>query len=177
MNLLLVIPSSYLPEGHDDDPPDALTVRGLGNRKNETFTRRVREDGVAAYPGSVRYLKAVRDAGLRRAVVSSSANCHDVLVGAGIEDLLEVRIDGVVAKPVLDLRLEPGHDRGSHRHHVHRGWEAMFERYRKEFGELAGEIERTQRRDLPDGWEKALPTFPPDPKGIATPDSSGQVPR
>ena len=84
-----------LPEGHDDDPPDALTVRGLGNRKNETFTRRVREDGVEAYPGSVRYLRAARDAGLRRAVVSSSANCHDVLVGAGIEDMLEVRIDGV----------------------------------------------------------------------------------
>ncbi len=54
-------------------------------------------------------------------------------------------------------------------------WEAMFERYRKQCPELAGEIERMQRRDLPDGWEKALPTFPPDPKGIATRDSSGQV--
>jgi len=54
-------------------------------------------------------------------------------------------------------------------------WEAMFERYRKEFPELAGEMERIQRRDLPDGWEKALPVFPPDPKGIATRDSSGQV--
>ena len=54
-------------------------------------------------------------------------------------------------------------------------WEAMFERYRKEFPELADQIERMQRRDLPDGWEKALPTFPPDPKGIATRDSSGQV--
>jgi len=54
-------------------------------------------------------------------------------------------------------------------------WEAMFERYRKEFPELADEMERIQRRDLPDGWEKALPVFPPDPKGIATRDSSGQV--
>jgi len=98
-----------LPEGHDDDPPDALTVRGLGNRKNETFTRRVREDGVEAYPGSVRYLRAARDAGLRRAVVSSSANCHDVLVGAGIEDMLEVRIDGVVAKQE-HLRGKPAPD-------------------------------------------------------------------
>ena len=87
-----------LPEGHDDDPPDALTVRGLGNRKNEIFTRRVRADGVEAYPGSVRYLQAARDAGLRRAVVSSSANCHDILVAAGLEDLFEVRIDGVTAK-------------------------------------------------------------------------------
>jgi len=98
-----------LPEGHDDDPPDALTVRGLGNRKNEIFTQRVREDGVEAYPGSVRYLRAVRDAGLGCAVVSSSANCHDVLVGAGIEDLLEVRIDGVVAKQE-HLRGKPAPD-------------------------------------------------------------------
>jgi transketolase len=54
-------------------------------------------------------------------------------------------------------------------------WEAMFERYRQAFPELADEIERIQRRDLPDGWEKALPTFPPDTKGIASRDSSGQV--
>ena len=98
-----------LPEGHDDDPPNALTVRGLGNRKNEIFTQRVREDGVEAYPGLIRYLEATRDAGLRRAVVSSSANCHDVLVGAGIEDLLEVRIDGVVAKQE-QLRGKPAPD-------------------------------------------------------------------
>jgi beta-phosphoglucomutase family hydrolase len=87
-----------LPEGQDDDPPDALTIRGLGNRKNELFHQLVREDGVEAYPGSVRYLRAARDAGLRRAVVSSSANCHDILVGAGIEDMFEARIDGVTAK-------------------------------------------------------------------------------
>ena len=98
-----------LPEGRDDDPPDAVTVRGLGNRKNEIFTRLVREDGVEAYPGSVRYLRAARDAGLRRAVVSSSANCHDVLVGAGIEDLLEVRVDGVTAKQE-GLRGKPAPD-------------------------------------------------------------------
>ncbi len=57
----------------------------------------IRTSGVEAYEGSVRYVRAVRDAGLRRAVVSSSANCHDVLVAAGIEDLFEARIDGVVA--------------------------------------------------------------------------------
>ncbi len=98
-----------LPEGRDEDPPDALTIRGLGNRKNEIFRRRAREDGVEAYPGSVLYLRAARDAGLRRAVVSSSANCHDVLVGAGIEDLLEVRIDGVMAKQE-HLRGKPAPD-------------------------------------------------------------------
>ena len=87
-----------LPDGSDDDPPDAETVHGLGNRKNEILLRRIRQDGVQAYEGSVRYLRAARDAGLRRAVVSSSANCRDVLVAAGIEDLFEARIDAVVAK-------------------------------------------------------------------------------
>ena len=98
-----------LPEGRDDDPPDALTVDGLGNRKNQIVPRRIREDGVEAYPGSVRYLRAARDAGLRRAVVTSSANCHDVLVGAGIEDLFEARIDGVVAEQE-HLRGKPAPD-------------------------------------------------------------------
>ncbi|WP_171165380.1 HAD family phosphatase [Streptomyces sp. I05A-00742] len=86
-----------LPEGADDDPPDRETVHGLGNRKNALVLAKIKEEGVEVYPGSVRYVEAVRAAGLRRAVVSSSANCRDVLVAAGIEDLFEVRIDGVVA--------------------------------------------------------------------------------
>jgi beta-phosphoglucomutase family hydrolase len=86
-----------LPEGSSDDPPDVETVRGLGNRKNELVLGIMKRDGVEPYEGSVRYLHAVRDAGLRRAVVSSSANCRDVLIAAGIEDLLEVRVDGIVA--------------------------------------------------------------------------------
>jgi len=87
-----------LPEGADDDPPGAETVHGLGNRKNELVLRLIRERGVEAYEGSVRYLRAARAAGLRRAVVSSSANCRDVLAAAGIEELLEARIDGIVAR-------------------------------------------------------------------------------
>jgi beta-phosphoglucomutase family hydrolase len=87
-----------LPDGRKDDPADAQTVHGLGNRKNEIVLQRIRAGGVEAYDGSVRYVRAVRDAGLRRAVVSSSANCRDVLVAAGIEDLFEARIDGVVAE-------------------------------------------------------------------------------
>jgi beta-phosphoglucomutase family hydrolase len=87
-----------LPEGNENDPPEAETIYGLGNRKNEILLRRIRQDGVEAYPGSVRYVKAVRDAGLHRAVVSSSANAHDVLVAAGIDDLFDARIDGVVAE-------------------------------------------------------------------------------
>jgi beta-phosphoglucomutase family hydrolase len=86
-----------LPEGSPDDPPDAETVNGLGNRKNVILLKLIKENGVEAYEGSVRYVRAARDAGLRRAVVSSSANCRDVLVAAGIEDLFEARIDGVVA--------------------------------------------------------------------------------
>ena len=87
-----------LPEGEPDDPPDAETVQGLGNRKNEIVLRRIHDDGVTPYPGSVRYVHAARDAGLRRAVVSSSTNCHDVLVAAGIADLFDERIDGLVAE-------------------------------------------------------------------------------
>jgi beta-phosphoglucomutase family hydrolase len=87
-----------LPRGEPSDPPDAETVDGLGNRKNEILLRLIRERGVEAYEGSVRYVRAAKQAGLRRAVVSSSTNCHDVLVAAGIEDLFEARIDGVVAE-------------------------------------------------------------------------------
>ena len=87
-----------LPEGDPDDPPDAETVHGLGNRKNELVLALIKRDGVEPYEGSVRYLHAAEAAGLRRAVVSSSANCKDVLEAAGIEDLLEVRVDGIVAE-------------------------------------------------------------------------------
>ena len=86
-----------LPEGTADDPETADTVHGLGRRKNGIFLALMREQGVEAYPGSVRYVRAVKDAGLRTAVVSSSENCHETLVAAGIADLFDVRIDGVVA--------------------------------------------------------------------------------
>jgi HAD superfamily hydrolase (TIGR01509 family) len=87
-----------LPQGGRDDPPGAETIDGLGNRKNEIVLAMIREQGVEAYEGSVRYVRAAREAGLRRAVVSSSTNCRDVLVAAGIDDLFEERIDGVVAE-------------------------------------------------------------------------------
>ncbi|MGI8712933.1 MAG: HAD family hydrolase [Solirubrobacteraceae bacterium] len=86
-----------LPEGSPDDSPDHETICGIGNRKNDIVLRLIKDQGVDAYAGSVRYVKAARDAGLRRAVVSSSANCQDVLIAAGIEDLFEARIDGKVA--------------------------------------------------------------------------------
>ncbi|MER5392925.1 transketolase [Saccharopolyspora sp. NPDC002686] len=54
-------------------------------------------------------------------------------------------------------------------------WEKTFDAYRSAHPALADELERIQRRELPDGWDTALPTFPADPKGLATRDSSGQV--
>lgn len=87
-----------LPEGEPDDPNDAETVYGLGNRKNELLLAQLRERGVEPFEGSLAYLHAARDAGLRRAVVSASANCREVVEAAGIADLLEVRVDGLTAK-------------------------------------------------------------------------------
>ena len=86
-----------LPEGKADDPPSVETICGLGNRKNELVLRLIEADGVEPYAGSVAFVKAAREAGLRRAVVSSSANCQEVLEAAGIADLFERRIDGKVA--------------------------------------------------------------------------------
>ena len=86
-----------LPEGSPTDPPTLPTVNGLGNRKNELVLARMAA-GVEVYPGSVRYVEAVRDAGLRRAVVSSSANTRAVLKVTGQEDLYEEVVDGVTAE-------------------------------------------------------------------------------
>jgi beta-phosphoglucomutase family hydrolase len=83
-----------LPEGGPDDPPTADTVYGLGNRKNVILLDRIRAGGLEPYPGSVRYLRAARDAGLRTAVVSSSANTKEVIDSTGLRDYLEARVDG-----------------------------------------------------------------------------------
>jgi beta-phosphoglucomutase family hydrolase len=87
-----------LPEGDPDDPPTAETVAGLGNRKNELVLELIRVQGVETYEGSVGYVRAARDRGLRCAVVSSSANCREVLAAAAIDDLFEATVDGVVAR-------------------------------------------------------------------------------
>ena len=86
-----------LPEGTPDDPPGAARQR-VGNRKNRELLRRIREDGVEVFEGSRRYLEAARDAGLRRAVVSSSANTKDVLAVTGLDALIELRVDGVTIR-------------------------------------------------------------------------------
>lgn len=86
-----------LPDGELDDPPASETVTGLGNRKNELVLDIIHHQGVEPYEGSIRYVEAARDAGLRRAVVSSSTNCVDVLEAAGMIDLFEEIVDGKVA--------------------------------------------------------------------------------
>jgi len=87
----------HLPDGTPDDDPGTETIDGLGNRKNDLVLELIARDGVEVYEGSVRYVRAARDAGLHRAVVSSSSNCRDVLEAAGILDLFEEIVDGVVA--------------------------------------------------------------------------------
>ena len=87
-----------LPMGSPADPPELETVHALGTRKNDLVLELIRQQGVEPYQGSVRFVEAAREQGLRRAVVSSSTNCHDVLVAAGIDQFFEVRIDGVVAE-------------------------------------------------------------------------------
>ena len=85
-------------EGDASDPPGAETIRGLGDRKNKLVLTLIRREGVETYPGSVRYVRAAREAGIRRAVVSASRNCHEILLAAGIDDLFEEVIDGIVAE-------------------------------------------------------------------------------
>jgi beta-phosphoglucomutase family hydrolase len=87
-----------LPQGSPDDPPGENTFDAIGNRKNELVLKMIHERGVEPYEGSVRYVKAARDAGLRRAVVSSSTNCRDVLEAAGMIDLFEEIVDGRVTE-------------------------------------------------------------------------------
>jgi beta-phosphoglucomutase family hydrolase len=86
-----------LPEGTEQDPATAETVRGLGNRKNELVLAVLERDGVEVFEGSRRYLHALRRVGLPAAVVSSSANAEAVLQAAGLTSLVDVVVDGLVA--------------------------------------------------------------------------------
>ncbi|HEX3318954.1 MAG TPA: beta-phosphoglucomutase family hydrolase [Solirubrobacteraceae bacterium] len=108
-----------LAQGKPSDSPGAETIDGLGNRKNELVLKIIHDEGVKPYPGSVRYVDAVREAGLRRAVVSSSANTKDVLRSAGILDRFEKIVDGHVVedeglkgKPAPDTYLQGAEELG-----------------------------------------------------------------
>ncbi len=118
-----------LEEGEHDDPPERDTVHGVGNRKNEILQRRIRADGVEVFEEAVAYVRSTQEAGIRRAVVSSSQNTHEILAVTGLEGLFEVVVDGVLArelslpgKPEPDTFLEAAKQLG-----VPAGQSAVFE--------------------------------------------------
>jgi len=109
----------HLPEGTAGDPPSALTVNALGNRKNILVLNKIAADGVQPYPGSRPYLEACARAGKSRALVSSSANAGEVARAAGLADLLQVRVDGLTiterglaGKPAPDTFLAAARELG-----------------------------------------------------------------
>jgi beta-phosphoglucomutase family hydrolase len=108
-----------LPEGTPDDAPGTPTLYGISNKKNDVLLAKLASDGVQVYDGSVRYLHAVRAAGLHTAIVSSSANTVQVLQAAGLADQFDVRVDAQVAqakhlngKPAPDTYLEAARELG-----------------------------------------------------------------
>ena len=98
-----------LPEGSPDDDPDQDTVNGVGNRKNVLLLKKIHDDGVKVFEDARRYLERARDAGLRRFVVSSSANTRDVLHVTGLEQFIEGRVDGVTIRE-QNLKGKPAPD-------------------------------------------------------------------
>jgi beta-phosphoglucomutase family hydrolase len=85
-----------LPEGDTEDPADAETVCGLGNRKNDLVSDAIAEVGVVPYVGSVRFIHRIRRDGFKIAVVTSSQNCSAVLDAAKLSEFFQVRVDGNV---------------------------------------------------------------------------------
>jgi beta-phosphoglucomutase family hydrolase len=98
-----------LPEGSPDDPPGPPTIWELSNRKNNLVLEVLKRDGVQVYEGSRRYLAAVRKAGMKTAIVSSSANTSQVLAAGGVHDLFDVQVDAHVAEE-RGLRGKPAPD-------------------------------------------------------------------
>jgi beta-phosphoglucomutase family hydrolase len=99
----------HLPEGTPDDPPGTWTLYGLSNRKNQLVLAKIAAGGVQVYEGTTSYIGAVKAHGMSTAIVSASANTELVLKSAGIADLFDVRIDGVIAKQ-RSLRGKPAPD-------------------------------------------------------------------
>jgi alpha,alpha-trehalose phosphorylase len=102
-----------LPEGQPDSPRDEVSVWGLSNRKQLLVETELERIGVEVFPGSIAWVRELREAGVRTAVVSSSRNCRSVLDYAGITNLFDVTVDGgtalelgLVGKPAPDMFLE-----------------------------------------------------------------------
>jgi beta-phosphoglucomutase family hydrolase len=112
--------SINLPWGDPEDPPDRETVCGLGNRKNELIQEALATGGVEVFESSIALVRQLRDAGIKTAVVSASKNCEAILRAAGIADLFDTRVDGIVAarlelpgKPAPDTFLEAARQLGA----------------------------------------------------------------
>ena len=98
-----------LPEGTPDDPQNAETVGGLGNRKNELVNKVIEERGVEPYEGSVKLIHQLRGRGFKIAVVTSSQNCATVLRAVKLDDFFDVQVDGNVIH-ARQLRGKPAPD-------------------------------------------------------------------
>ncbi len=112
----------HLPEGSEDDPPGAVTAWALGARKDQLFGEILKRRGVEVYQGSVELARALHHDGVKLAVVSSSHHCRSILQAAGILDLFDAIVDGVVAerlrlagKPAPDTYLEAAKEVGADR--------------------------------------------------------------
>lgn len=110
----------HLPWGDPQDPPHAETVCGLGNRKNALFRKVVEEEGVDIFPGAVRFIRETRAAGIRAALCSSSKNARLILEQAGLLELFDAIVDGIVAaearlpgKPAPDTFIEAARQVGA----------------------------------------------------------------
>src|SRR5918997_5079228 len=101
-----------LPPGTPDDPASTRTIWGLGNLKQERVVAELATGRVEAFPGSIAWVRELREAGLKTAVVSSSQNCAAILAQVGISNLFDTRVDGQTAldqnlpgKPAPDMFL------------------------------------------------------------------------
>lgn len=99
----------FLPAGEKDDPPGMHTIQGLARRKDDLFTLVLQEEGVDILADGLALVRHVRTAGLKTAVVSSSKNCQMVLQMAHIEQLFDIRVDGITAEQ-LQLQGKPAPD-------------------------------------------------------------------
>ena len=98
-----------IPFGDPSDLPEAETACGLGNRKNLTFNEILDRDGVKLYDSTVELIHDLKKAGIRIGVASSSKNCKPVLETAGLLEMFETRVDGVVSAE-LGLQGKPEPD-------------------------------------------------------------------
>jgi beta-phosphoglucomutase family hydrolase len=108
-----------LPEGNPEDAPGMETVAGLGNLKNNYFHELIAQGGVEVYTDTLTFIKRHIALGYRTAVISASKNCKAILAAGGLEELFEVRVDGLISvrlglkgKPAPDIFIEAARQLG-----------------------------------------------------------------